>query len=80
MISEGEKARLQVGFKQAVRALNEDKVEKVFLSEDCDSSIKDPIEVLCSEKNVALFYVPTMLELGRMCEIEVKASCAVILK
>lgn len=80
MISESEKAHLQVGYKQAVRALAEDKVAKVFLAGDCDKKISAPIEKAANEKSVQLLYIPTMKELGSLCGIEVGASCAVILK
>jgi large subunit ribosomal protein L7A len=80
MISESEKANMQVGYKQAVRALAEDKVSKVFLAGDCDAKISAPIEKTAGEKGVQLFYIPTMKELGVLCGIEVGASCAVVLK
>ncbi|MCC8168775.1 MAG: ribosomal L7Ae/L30e/S12e/Gadd45 family protein [Oscillospiraceae bacterium] len=80
MISESERARMQVGCKQAARALAEDKVLKVFLSGDSDKKISAPIEAAANEKNVDIFYVPTMKELGALCGIDVGASCAVILK
>ncbi len=80
MISEAEKAKLHVGYKQALRALSEDKVCKVFIAEDCDEHIKEGINKLISEKNTPLFFVPTMKELGNICSIEVGASCAVVLK
>lgn len=80
MISESEKAHMQVGYKQTVKALAEDKVSKVFLSGDCDKKISAPIEKTASEKGVPLFYIPTMKELGDLCGIEVGASCAVVLK
>ena len=80
MIGEADKAKLQVGYKQTLRALNEDKAEKVLVAEDCDSNIKTSIEKLTTEKNTQLFFIPTMKELGEMCSIEVGASCAVVLK
>ncbi|MCC8160247.1 MAG: ribosomal L7Ae/L30e/S12e/Gadd45 family protein [Oscillospiraceae bacterium] len=80
MIGDAEKAKLLVGYKQAVRALNENKVEKVFLAEDCDAQIKGNLEKLAEESNTPLFFVPTMKELGNMCSIEVGSSCAVVLK
>lgn len=79
MISEAEKSFLQVGFKQTVRALNESSVKKAFLASDCDRKITEPVETLCGEQQVQLFYIPTMKELGKMCGIEVGASCAVVL-
>lgn len=80
MISESEKARMQVGYKQAVRALAEDKVTKICLAEDCDEKIRIQIEKAAENKNAEIFRVPTMKELGTICGIDVGASCAVILK
>lgn len=80
MIGESEKARLHVGFKQAVRALNENNAEKVYIAEDCDDKMKNELSILANEKNTPVTYVPTMKELGAMCEIEVSASCATVLK
>lgn len=80
MIGEAEKERLHVGYKQAVRALGENKAAKVFIAEDCDESIKVGIETLAGERNTPVFFVPTMKELGNICSIEVGASCAVVLK
>ncbi len=80
MISESEKAHMRVGYKQAVRALAEDKVEKVFLSDDCDEKISQAVKKAAEGKSALLVCVPTMKELGSICGIEVGASCAVILK
>ncbi len=80
MISDAERSRLHIGFKQAVRALGADAAEKVFLAEDCDGYIKDEVISLASSHNAPVFYVSDMKELGSMCKIDVGASCAVILK
>ena len=80
MIGEAEKARLHVGYKQAVRALAESNAEKIFIAEDCDDKMKNDLASLANEKNTPVTYVPTMKELGSMCEIEVGASCATVLK
>ena len=74
MIGDAERSKLQVGYKQAVRALNENKASKVFVAEDCDDHIKDGVS------KIAMFFISTMKELGNMCKIEVGASCAVVLK
>lgn len=80
MIGDAEMSRLQVGYKQAVRALNENKAEKVFVAEDCDGFIKTEIDKIAQASNTPVFFISTMKELGNMCKIEVGASCAVILK
>ncbi len=80
MISDAEKAKLHIGYKQTVRALNDSNAQKVFIAEDCDDHIKDGIVKISNEKNTPVVFVPTMKELGNICSIEVGASCAVILK
>lgn len=80
MIGEAVKAKLHVGYKQAVRALAENNAEKLFIAEDCDDKMKNELSALANEKNTPVTYVPTMKELGSMCEIEVSASCATVLK
>lgn len=80
MISEADKAKLQVGYKQVQRALNENKAAKAFVAANCDKSIKDGIERLTSASGIPLFIIDTMKELGEMCSIEVGASCAAVLK
>ena len=50
MIGDAERSKLQVGYKQAVRALNENKASKVFVAEDCDDHIKDGVSKNCYAK------------------------------
>ncbi len=78
VISESDGPRLKVGFKQVQRALAEDKAAKVYLASDCDEKISVSIACMCREKEISLFYVDTMTELGKDCGIDVKASCAVV--
>lgn len=80
MISDAEKERLIVGFKQAVKAVKENRAAKVFLANDCESRISTPLEQAASADGVDVFYIDTMKELGEMCGIDVGASCAVVLK
>lgn len=80
MIDDAERSRLHVGYKQALRALGSNMAEKVFLADDCDSHIRSEIEALASAHNTPVSYVPTMKDLGDICQIEVGASCAVVLK
>ena len=70
-------AGVHIGFKQVMRALDEDRAKKVFLALDCDEKMKVSVAALCEEKNVPLFYENSMDELGKRCGIDVKASCSV---
>ncbi len=80
MISEADKKRLTVGYKQTARAVGEGKAARAYLAEDCEDKIKRPIEEMCALNDTELLYVSTMKELGAMCGIDVKASCAAVLR
>ena len=79
MITDAEKNRLQVGFKQSLKAINEGRAVKAVLALDCDEKISAPIRKAASDTNTELAEIPTRHELGVLCGIEVGASCAVVL-
>jgi len=75
----GESGRV-VGMRQTLKALQRDRVSKVFVASDVDDEILEEVISLAKEKNVPLEYVDSSAELGKACGIEVGASCAAILK
>ena len=80
MISDTEKARLVVGYKQTIKALSKNSVEKVILAEDCEDRLFSQIKSLAETNGITLSYTDTMHSLGKMCGIDLGASCACILK
>ena len=80
MLIEAQKDKLIVGLKQSKRAVEGGNAAKLYLAQDCDPMLIAPIEKAAQENEVSVFYVSTMKELGAMCNIDVKASCAVVLK
>ncbi len=78
MISVEEKSSLIVGYKQVLRALSAKSCQKLFIAEDCSPNIFDSLKNAAGDTETVL--VPTMRELGTMCEIDVPASCAAVLK
>jgi large subunit ribosomal protein L7A len=78
LISVEEKGRLIVGYKQVLRALSAKSCQKLFIAEDCSLNIFDSLKNSAGDSEVVL--VPTMRELGTMCEIDVPSSCAAVLK
>ncbi len=78
MISVEEKSRLIVGYKQVLRALGAKSCQKLFIAEDCSLNIFDSLKNAAGDTEVVL--VPTMRELGTMCEIDVPASCAAVIR
>lgn len=69
---------LIVGTKQLKKALNRGIVSHVFLAEDADPRITEPLEAMCREKGVGCDWVGKMSDLGRACGIEVGAAAAAL--
>ena len=70
------KQRLVVGSKQLRKALNSGRARCVFLAENADPGITEPLEILCRDRSIQVTWVPTMADLGRACGIEVGAAAA----
>lgn len=68
-----------VGSKQLRKALNKGCVRVVFLAENADPAVTDPIKGMCGQKNIQITWVPSMAELGRICGIEVGAAAAAVI-
>lgn len=71
--------RVAVGAKQLRKALQKGTARYVFLAENADPAITEPLEALCQQEHVAVFWTATMAELGRSCGIEVGAAAAAVI-
>ncbi|MEG0824276.1 MAG: ribosomal L7Ae/L30e/S12e/Gadd45 family protein [Oscillospiraceae bacterium] len=69
-----------VGAKQTGRAIADAAAAAVFLAEDADPKITEPIAKLAHEQNVPVEMVATMKQLGAACSIAVGAAVAALLK
>ena len=69
-----------VGIKQLRRALNEHRALVVFLADDADPALTEPIAARCAEEGVPGTQVASMLELGRACQISVSAAAAALVR
>ena len=67
-----------VGIKQLRKALTSGTAKKVFLAEDADPMLTDPIAKVCEETGTAVEYVQTMKQLGSACAISVSEAAAAI--
>lgn len=79
MLSALAQRKFVVGVKQLRKALVAGKAERVFLAEDADPAITEPIEALCKLKTVACAWVKSKTYLGRACGIEVGAAAAAVI-
>ena len=68
-----------VGTKQMKKAVKAGRVAYVFLAENADPAVTEPLEALCAANHIQITWVPSMTELGRACGIEVGAAAAAVL-
>ena len=80
MLEQLQTAAKVVGAKQVRRALNDGRAACVFLAEDADPRVTEPLRILCGEKDVPVEEVSSMKELGQACQIAVSAAVAAILR
>lgn len=69
-----------VGAKQLRKALTSGTARRVFLAQNADPAITDPIEALCKSCLVDYVWVKSMTDLGRACGIEVGAAAAAVVE
>ena len=68
-----------VGLKQTLKAIHEDAAVRVYLAEDVDGFVHTKIIAACSERGVDPIMIPSMVELGNACGIDVGAATAAII-
>ena len=69
---------LVVGAKQLKKAVKAGRVRYVFLAENADPAVTEPLAELCAAHHIQITWVPSMAELGRVCGIEVGAAAAAV--
>ncbi len=67
-----------VGAKQIKKALAAGQTNQVFLAENADPALTEPIAALCRAHNAVCVWVPDMTVLGHACGIEVGAAAAAV--
>ncbi len=80
MVDGLDKNNLKIGFKEVMNALLADSVSKVYIACDCDDKILLPIKEVCNQKGVPFCEAESRKALGKLCSIDVGASCAAVLK
>ena len=68
--------KVVVGAKQLRKALTSGSATRVYLAENADPAITEPIMTLCQRSSVEYVWVRSMIDLGHACGIEVGAAAA----
>ena len=69
-----------VGAKQLRKSLNSGRAQKVFLAQNADPAITEPIAEMCRKHHIQITWIRSMAELGRACGIEVGAAAAAVIR
>ena len=67
-----------VGIKQLKKALNTGQANQVFLAENADPALTEPIEAMCLQNQIRCAWVPDMMDLGRAGGIDGGAAAAAV--
>ncbi|SFR17077.1 ribosomal L7Ae/L30e/S12e/Gadd45 family protein [Desulfoscipio geothermicus] len=69
-----------VGSKQTIKALKKNLPKVVYVADNAEKHVIDPIVKACVEKNVPLIRVDSMKNLGKACGIKVECATAAIIE
>lgn len=67
-----------IGTKQTIKAIKKNQVRVVYVADNADSHVIDPIIRACEEKNILYIRVDSMKNLGKACGINVECATAAI--
>ena len=70
------RSKMVVGAKQLKKAVQGGRATRVYLARNADPAITEPIEAMCLRLHIECAWVPSMLDLGKACGIEVGAAAA----
>lgn len=68
-----------VGAKQLRKSLLSGRARQVFLAENADPALTEPIEAMCLQSKIQCVWVPSMTDLGHACGIDVGAAAAAVI-
>ena len=78
MIFEADRKHLLVGYKQTMKAIAQNRAQKVYIARDSEERIFSSLVTEATEKGCEIIYTDTMSELGKLSGIDKGASCAVV--
>ena len=79
MISQLQTEHKVVGVKQSRKAVQRGAARLVFLAQDADPQVTDPIQDLCERSGTPVELIPHMKDLGAACGIRLGCAVAAVL-
>ncbi|MDU2065462.1 MAG: ribosomal L7Ae/L30e/S12e/Gadd45 family protein [Sporomusaceae bacterium] len=78
MLQNLKNAKKVIGIKQVTKAVEKGLANRVWVADDAEERLVEPLKTLCKSKGVALEAGMTMAELGKACAIEVGAAAVAV--
>lgn len=69
-----------VGTKQTMKAIERGAAKVVYVAQNAEHQVLEPVLQLCAAKGVPVIKVESMLALGKACRIEVGCASAAIVE
>ena len=69
-----------IGIKQSTKAIKNGEGVVLYVAEDADSKLINPLVQLAKDKGLEVNFIETMKELGKMCGIEVGSAATLMLE
>lgn len=79
-IEELQTGNICIGIKQTSKAILKGQAKKVFIAEDAQTFVVRSLIQSAKENNIPIEDVSSMEELGRVCNIDIGAAAAALLK
>ena len=70
--------KVVVGAKQLRKSLTAGQVFRVYLAENADPAMTEPLEAMCLQNHIQYAWIATMQDLGNACGIDVGAAAAAV--
>lgn len=80
MLEKLKNASKVVGTRRLIRAIQAGEIAEAYIARDADLFIVRQVREACSQANVRMVEVDTMVQLGQACGVEVKTASAGIRK
>ena len=80
LLDEIENSKKVIGSKQVKKAVTKGLARKVFLAENAEPHIIEPLREICRQHEVEIESIETMEELGNACGIEVGSAAVALIK
>ncbi len=68
-----------VGAKQLRKAVEKGSAKTVYLAQNADPAITQPLETMCLQNKIECVWVSDMVQLGHACGIDVGAAAAAVI-